>query len=280
MPFMFLGFVAEDKLTPGFNTFEIFKKFVKAAFLPVAVAVPIAIGFVLLNTMGNKPCAQVMEALGGADHPFCVETGQIIYGINDAWSLLWLLMAFFVIWIGFYSALKIDETYVNVTNGIKNFGSSVGNTAIKMPLSIPIPIGTDKSMSLNQMKNAPQNISAKLESQSIGSALGSTFGGGGTGGGQDGSAMVTNAIQRGSSRTNALLAEIAKDKGLGEVNATNAVQLTTLVKTDEYKDRFNQALDADGLTQSQINNIDTGDITSSITANLEQINDEIDNMTP
>ncbi|MBT5468183.1 hypothetical protein HOK40_00640, partial [Candidatus Peregrinibacteria bacterium] len=111
MPFMFIGFVAEDKITPGFNTFEIFKKFVKAAFLPVALAVPLCIGFILLSTVGSANCATTI----GASNPMCLKTGTIIYGIDDAWSLLWLLMSFFVIWTGFFAAMKIDETYVNVT---------------------------------------------------------------------------------------------------------------------------------------------------------------------
>jgi len=112
----------------------------------------------------------------------CLKTGTIIYGIDDAWSLLWLLMSFFVIWTGFFAAMKIDEDYVKVTNGIKNFGSSIGQSALKLPMSIPIPTGGGKSMTLNQLKNAPRRLSANLENQSAGKAIAGAFGGGGSGG--------------------------------------------------------------------------------------------------
>jgi len=212
MPFMFIGFVAEDKITPGFNTFEIFKKFVKAAFLPVALAVPLCIGFILLSTVGSANCATTI----GASNPMCLKTGTIIYGIDDAWSLLWLLMSFFVIWTGFFAAMKIDETYVNVTNGIKNFGSSIGQSALKLPMSIPIPTGGGKSMTLNQLKNAPRRLSQNLENQSAGKAIKGAFGGGGSGGGAD---SVTDTLKDAQSPMNKTLAAIAQNTASAGVDS-------------------------------------------------------------
>lgn len=207
MPFMFLGFVAEDKLTPGFNTFEIFKKFVKAAFLPVAVAVPLSIGFILLGSLSNDACVDVFDAGSALQKTFCFETGEIISGINNVWAFMWLMMTFLVIWIGFYSALKIDETYVNVTNGIRSFGSNIGQAALKIPLSIPIPTGTGKSVSINQANSTVRRLSSNLSNKPFGKAFGDTFGG--KDGKNDGKNVV-DALKDPSTPINKALTTIAQ----------------------------------------------------------------------
>ena len=206
MPFMFIGFVAEDKLTPGFNTFEIFKKFVKAAFLPVAVAVPLCIGFILLSSLANSKCLDVFTP-GTLQKTFCVETGEIISGIDNVWAFMWLIMTFLVIWIGFYSALKIDETYVNVTNGIRSFGSNIGQSILKLPLSIPIPTGTGSKVSINDITTGARRLSSNLGTKQLGRAFGDTFGGK-----DDGSKKIVDTLNSPTSAINKALAKIAQEK--------------------------------------------------------------------
>jgi hypothetical protein len=273
MPFMFIGFVADDKITPGFNTFEIFKKFIKAAFLPVALAVPLCIGFILLSTVGTANCATTI----GASNPMCLKTGTIIYGIDDAWSLLWLLMSFFVIWTGFFAAMKIDETYVNVTNGIKNFGSSIGQSALKLPMSIPIPTGGGKSMTLNQLKNAPRRLSANLENQSAGKAIAGAFGGGG---GAGGGKNVAETLNDTNSTTNKLLAKIAQDGGHttadGKIKDIADFKATIKTQFETNSSEFTNKLLADGVKQSDIDTLKSDVFSNSIKEST--LNEALKNM--
>jgi hypothetical protein len=276
MPFMFIGFVAEDKITPGFNTFDIFKKFVKAAFLPVALAVPLCIGFILLSTVGTSDCATTL----GAGSPMCLKTGAVVSGVDNAWSLLWLLMTFFVIWTGFFAAMKIDETYVNVTNGIKNFGSSIGQSALKLPMSIPIPTGGGKSMTLNQLKNAPRRLSANLENQSAGKALAGAFGGSSSGGGAD---SVTDTLKDSQSPMNKALAAIAQNTSGGvKVNKTTGkidnfadVKAHIANELNNNRGSFEAKLKDHGVSEEQIKQIKPEAFLKGLTENQSSITSAI-----
>lgn len=137
MPFMFLGFVMGEQMK-GFDSMKIFHKFVTAAFLPAAVAVPFAAGFLVLSQVTQIDCHTTVAAAAG----FCNKTGPLVHGIDTLWSMLMLLIGFFIIWMGFWAALSIDPIYEGVTKGIKGFGESVGKIGMKLPLSVPIlPIG-------------------------------------------------------------------------------------------------------------------------------------------
>ncbi|MCA9371257.1 MAG: hypothetical protein KC680_04825, partial [Candidatus Peregrinibacteria bacterium] len=161
MPFMFIGFVIGDKMGQ-FDTMKIFQHYVKAAFLPTAVAVPFAVGFMILTEFMNVPCDEIVLVKAAG---FCKTTGPFLTNINTLWQVLILLMAFIVIWAGFWMALKIDEVYVNATSGIKSFGESIGKTALKLPLSIPIfPGGAADggSMSLLGLDDKLRSLTGKL----------------------------------------------------------------------------------------------------------------------
>lgn len=274
MPFMFIGFVADDKITPGFNTFEIFKKFAKAAFLPVALAVPMCIGFILLSTVGTQDCVLTL----GADNPLCINTGAMVSGINDAWSLLWLLMTFLVIWTGFFAAMKIDETYVNVTNGIKNFGSSIGTAALKIPMSIPIPTGAGKSMTLNQMKNEPRAFSNRLDNLSFGDAL--KGGSSSSSSGNSGNSKVVDALKDSQSPMNKALATIAHnsqikgyDKSTGKI--TNMVDFKADLKTQMDSGALQSALQTQGLSQEEAQSFKPEDVLKNLDQHEKNISEAL-----
>ena len=154
MPFMFLGFVIGDKMK-NFDSMKIFEHFVKAAFLPAVIAVPFAAGFIILTEISQIPCPAIAGTL-------CKNTGPLLTNVNTLWGIFMLLIAFFIIWFGFWAALSIDSIYTNATSGIKNFGSSIGKTALKLPLSVPIPIGGGQKMSLLGLDDAINRINASL----------------------------------------------------------------------------------------------------------------------
>lgn len=167
MPFMFLGFVMGDKMK-NFDTMAIFKKYVTAAFLPTAIAVPFAAGFLILTEVTQIPCPEVAGSL-------CADTGPLLHNINTMWGLLMLMIAFIIIWFGFWAAISIDPIYEKATAGIKSFGESVGKTAIKLPLSAPIlPIGDGTS--ILGVDDAVRRINASLSAgkgplESLGAGL-------------------------------------------------------------------------------------------------------------
>ncbi|MCK5021365.1 MAG: hypothetical protein KAS32_30415, partial [Candidatus Peribacteraceae bacterium] len=90
MPLMFLGFVIGD-LMPKFNTMEIFKHFVKAAFLPAVLAMPLSIGYIIINALAFSPAPPSAAILENS-------TGPLLAGVNDLWQFLWLLLTVVVMW--------------------------------------------------------------------------------------------------------------------------------------------------------------------------------------
>ncbi len=179
MPFMFIGFVLGDKLNigdAGGNTMDIFKKFVAAAFLPTVVAIPLAIGFIMLNTGLTCP-----EALGDM---LCGKQIPLIAGIDTFWGLLWQALGIFVLWTGFFAALKIDSYFSGVGESIKSVGESWFGFIPQIPLSVPIlpaPGGGGGTQSINDALNIPQlkNVFTRPTSliDNDGNLSGSNFGG-------------------------------------------------------------------------------------------------------
>jgi hypothetical protein len=140
MPFMFVGFVMGDKMGE-FNTMNIiFKKFVAAAFLPTAIAIPLVVGFIMINSVsGTCPAADPKFAFMCEDH------GMIIPGVKTMWQLMWNFTAIMIMWIGFFSALKIDTIYASVGGMFKGIGENWFKFALKAPLALPIiPVGKGK----------------------------------------------------------------------------------------------------------------------------------------
>lgn len=130
MPFMFVGFVIEDKMG-NFNTMKIFEHFVKAAFLPAVTAIPLSVGFIVINAIAFSPAppaAMVLET----------SLGHFLPGVGNLWVLLWQITVVLIIWHGFWMALSIDSIYTKSTSAIRGFGGSVGTLAATLPLNVPI----------------------------------------------------------------------------------------------------------------------------------------------
>ncbi len=172
MPFMFIGFLIGDKFIK-INTMEIFQKhFMTAAFLPTLIAIPISIGYIMLNQVATLSSAP--PGLGGSF--------KLITEVQNWWGLIWILLSFMVIWIGSFWAMKSDSIYAKFSEPIH----SIGNNFLKLPLNTPfIPHDTNG----NGTKDPGERIGAKtffrnLQSES---AFGNTIGlggkpkGGGTG---------------------------------------------------------------------------------------------------
>lgn len=144
MPFMFIGFVMGDKMGKA-NTMElIWGHFWRAAFLPTVTAIPLAVGFIMLNAGNAVDCTQpaVQAVLSEGAKKVCSSKAPIIPGTKHLYHLLWDFVAIFVLWTGFFTALSIDEIYEKVGSSFKSYGESVGKFALKAPLAaavVPLP---------------------------------------------------------------------------------------------------------------------------------------------
>jgi len=173
MPFMFLGLILGDKMGE-FDTMKIiWKKFLGAAFVPLFVAIPLALGFILLN-VGMETI--VMPNWGE------VTTG--LFSFKNFLDLLWLCMTLGVLWMGTFMALKAAHIAEGVVTSIQNFGQSLGKGIAKMPLRIPfIPAPSGKG--LMSVGGAVQGIKTwgnsgfpdKLDEKRPGSGGGPNIGG-------------------------------------------------------------------------------------------------------
>lgn len=131
MPFMFLGVLIGDKMGE-FNTKSlIFTPFVAAAFLPAAVAVPFAIGFIMIQANHSAPPDVMLNALSATPSPIRTLT------MASLWDFLWLIITFFVIWKGFFMATQIHPAFKAIGDKFKGVGESWGKFALKAPLAIP-----------------------------------------------------------------------------------------------------------------------------------------------
>lgn len=132
MPLIALGF-AFPKLREG-EYGDLFWKwqehFLQAVFLPVRVAIPFVIGFIMLNAGAQLP---VPDNFGN------VAIVPIIVGVSNWWQVLWMAIAMFIIWKYSFDALKSDKAgFMGMfTEKIQSIGSSLGSVAMQIPTSIP-----------------------------------------------------------------------------------------------------------------------------------------------
>lgn len=148
MPIAFLGFVIGDKI-PNFNPVEkIWKKFITVALLPAIVAIPLSVGFVMINAGTSIPAP---PGVGGTIIP-------ILADVKDIWQILWMMMALMVMWVGVFAALKQDEFIGKIVEPIKGYGEMLGKAALKAPLAAPIIPMAGGAKSPLELLKTPRNI--------------------------------------------------------------------------------------------------------------------------
>lgn len=151
MPFYFLTYVGAEKFG-GEGLKQIMDTFLKMAFLPAIVAVPLAIGFIMINA-GAELDLQAINRI-----PI-----HIFDGISNFGQLLWLVLSLGVIWVGVFKALeKGGEFIAGATRSIQETGKSVGRIAVKAPLAAaPIPsVGMTPLALMKQL--SPRNIESMI----------------------------------------------------------------------------------------------------------------------
>ena len=125
MPFIFLNMVAPEQLHQGYPK-KLWEHFLKAAFLPALVAIPLTVGFILINA-GSKL----------KDNPLANIEIRLLDQVDDLWQLLWLCMSLCVIWVGVFTVLESAGIMGKAAGTIKGYGEKLGTAAAKVPLSLP-----------------------------------------------------------------------------------------------------------------------------------------------
>ena len=197
MPFYFLGFVYE-KLSLGGETEKILKHFLKAAFLPAIVAIPLSIGFIMINAGSQL----TDPGLGGIKI-------RLLDQVGNFWELLWLGMSLGVMWAGVFTALSKIEFAAKISETIKNIGQATGRLVLKAPLALPIIPGpggmTSPLFALKTMD--PRNLEHTIEGKKgLGEVLDKWRGAPGAGG-----KGHAEELSKGSRESLTKLSELHKD---------------------------------------------------------------------
>lgn len=132
MPFYALKFVLSDSITEGWPE-KIKNNFLKAAFLPAKVAIPLAIGFVMINAGSHLDNMNPAQNL----------TVNIFPGVGNLWQLLWMCMSVAVLWMGVFNVLKDGPGPIaKVSETIKKGGQSMASGAVGATvgnIKVPLP---------------------------------------------------------------------------------------------------------------------------------------------
>lgn len=157
MPFVFLG-----KMIPMIKgeTDKIWDNFLKAAFLPAMVAVPLSIGFIMINA-GSQLTGQTAAGI----------SIRLFDGVTNLWQLMWMCMSMGVLWVGVFEVLtKHGGIMAKGAETIKGIGEGYGKLALKAPLAAPILPGATSPLKL--MRDfSPGSLNAALEAKINGTTV-------------------------------------------------------------------------------------------------------------
>ncbi len=134
MPFYFLGWVLEGKLPGAEETKKILNEFLKAAFLPAITALPLSIGFIMMNGLATANLDALKLQLKSAM--------PITAGITTMFDVVWMAMALGIMWQGTFMALEHAGKAGMYGGWFKELGSGLLKIGATAPLHLPfIPQG-------------------------------------------------------------------------------------------------------------------------------------------
>ncbi len=170
MPFAFIGYVFNGKLGTNVIGFEdyIWKNFIGAVFLPVTIAIPLVIGFIMLSSVSAIPIPDGI----GLDQQWRY---PIIAGVSSWWTFLWMIAALMIIWKGAFDALGKFDAAKGITEKIKGYGEYLGGAAMQLPLLTPLPLpgGAGKMGNIGSMLAAPRQLADAIRIEASGRGTGS-----------------------------------------------------------------------------------------------------------
>jgi len=171
MPFIFVGFAMGKPLGElgKEGAPNIWQTFLSYAFLPVLVAVPFAVGFLLVSRLYSIKSFSIPLHIDGID---------FIKEVDDFHQLLWMLIAIGIVWFGVFSILEKDKIAGGLVKGIKGVGTTfakLGGYGAAYGLQLPLPGGKSISLggAMERARNAPLDFRRKaLEKEQGGAGSG------------------------------------------------------------------------------------------------------------
>lgn len=137
MPFFFAGWVLEGKIPGAEKTKGILDEFIKAAFLPVITALPLTIGFIMMNALASTNWTTLADKLSGR--------APIVGGTTTFFDIMWMCLALGIMWKGTFMALESGGMAGQFGSWFKGMGEAIGKIGVLAPLQIPaIPVGGKK----------------------------------------------------------------------------------------------------------------------------------------
>lgn len=161
MPFVALSPFLPSGMKGETDPMKIVNVFLTSVFLPTMIAVPFAIGFVMLRA-GMQVDPSTIPALGGLARI----NMPLFAGMSSVWMLFWEFMALAVMWIGVFTVLKKQQITAGITEKIKGAGQSLGSFALKAPLGVPIipmPKSMGESKSAMELLKIPGQVRRGFE---------------------------------------------------------------------------------------------------------------------
>jgi hypothetical protein len=142
MPFTFIGYALTGKLTTKIKEApDIWEYFLGAALLPVVVAIPFSVGFILVNAG---------YSFGTIQHETTFRMGTpIMTNVADLNHIVWFSMTLAILWKGTFMALKSVSYAQGIVGKIEGFGGGLIKAAAMAPTLIPLPIGKGKGDELS-----------------------------------------------------------------------------------------------------------------------------------
>ncbi len=244
MPFYFLTWIIPEGIPFGSEikgkAKMIWDVFIKAAFLPAVVAIPLTVGFIMANA-GSR-----IDFAGMNGIPF-----NLIDGMGTFAQLLWVIMVLAILWTGTFGALEMMMAEMpgkGIIGSIKGTGEQIGKFAAELPLAtVPIPGPSNLLNMANLMR--PSNLRGALRAPG---GLGKHFAGGGN-------TMIA---------ANSAAGKIAKDKTL-ETNLAKAIDEFSKDEKKGFAGLQKALLDA-GVANADTQHQTIGDMVRGINQSLKQ----------
>lgn len=172
MPFFFAGWVLEGKIPGAEKTKGILDEFIKAAFLPVITALPLTIGFIMMNALATTGWNSLADQLSGR--------APVAGTLTTFFDILWMCLALGIMWKGTFMALESGGMAGQFGGWFKGMGEAIGKIGVLAPLQIPaIPVGGKKMgiWGAAQQLNPKKWATALQYGSSFGDAMGNVKGG-------------------------------------------------------------------------------------------------------
>jgi len=161
-PLIIIGMAIPAVKTHISGISEISDKFVKHAIAPIAIAIPMTIGWIMLKSL--KSVNAIESSIGSAPNILTSITAGIpVAGLETMQDLIIAVATIAVVWIGIVSGVK--DTYASMIvdpmmNAVKGVGKYIATAPLRMnliPITLPNEGGVVKA-NLNVMGDLINNI--------------------------------------------------------------------------------------------------------------------------